>query len=249
MTLESRESIKVSGPELIDKSDVLLFDVDGVLSFTAKISVDKLKNFLVQRLGRDVNLDFNVAQIEEYGQMTKWALERNFKEDEAGTLEGELWDSIDTLSRAEPTDGARELLSWLVDEKKKSVKAHTSRPCMAKNITEEFLYKVSGGRGLPLSIRLSDDADRHMFKAINATNEAAKYGRVLAFEDIPSHASNILNFADKQHQDVWVLLMPFARLPVSSELLSHPRLICVERKSEEIQSIRRIHKYLKGESY
>ena len=243
----SRESIKISGPELVDKTNVVLSDIDGVLSFTAKVSVEKLKNILLKRFGETVDLDFDVPQIKNYGQTSKWALERGFSESEAGSLEQELWDSIDTLERAEPIDGAAELLMWLRDDKRKIVKAHTSRPPEAREVTEVFLEKLVGSKGIPLSIRSIGEGDRHMFKAINATNEAAKYGRVLAVEDIPSHAFNILDFADKYKQDVWVLLVPFAKLSVPDEVLSHPRLISIERRSDTDQSIRRALKYLKGE--
>ena len=241
-----RESIKVSGPELVDKSNVVISDIDGVLSLTAKISVEKLKRMLQEKFGPTVDLNFEVSQIEEYGQTTKWALERGFGKSEAGLLEQELWDSVDTLSRAGPVDGATELLMWLRNERKKIVKAHTSRPPEAREITENFLKNLTGD-DMPLSIRSSSDEDRHMFKAINATNEAARYGRVLALEDIPSHASNILQYADSNGQDVWVLLTPFAKLSVPMEVLSHPRLVCIERRSDSNQSIHRVLSYLKGE--
>lgn len=249
MTIEgSRESIKVSGPELLEKAKEVLSDVDGILYHPHKEAVSGLKRRLVQRFGKGVDLNFSHSQIARYRHLSEWAEERGFSPEEALEFENTLWDSRQVLENGEAIDGAQELILWLIKEKQKKVKAHTSRPPETAEITKDFLKKVSKSKEekIPLSIRWNKDMDRHMFKAISATAEAANYGRILVLEDMSSHALNILTYADHYDADVWVLLVPYGMAPVPMEVLAHPRLICIERKSED-QGIRRVHRYLKGE--
>lgn len=241
-----RDSLKVSGPELLDGVDLILFDLDGIIFHPHKTVVSELKKILVNEFGSEVDLNFSESQIAMYDHLSIWAKERGMDHQRAYALERTLWDNPELLTRCELIDGAKDLVDWLIDEKRKLVMAHTSRPSeeLIARTTKKALEQVRPG--LRVAMRVNNDSDRHMFKAKNAISRSIDYGRILAIEDMSSHAQNILTLADSYAMDIWVLLIPYGLSPVPQELLAHPRLISIERKSED-QGIRRAISYLKGE--
>lgn len=244
----SRESIdKISGPEIVETANVILFDVDGILVNSGESATTELKDLLVRKFGQQVDRNFYTHQIAKYGQLSEWGLARGLSSEEAGNLERTVWDRVGVLKRSPQIDGAAEMLNWFIDDAKKKVKSHTSRPPELEKITRDLLKSMANGREIKLYIRgKGQEQIRHQFKAFNAVAQAMNYGRVLTLEDLPDHAGNILELADRYHQDVWVGLLPYANIPVPYELLGHPRLICIERRSND-QSIRRGLSYFKGE--
>jgi len=239
-----KDSVKITGPELLAKVNLVIFDLDGIIFHSGKVAVADLKNRLITEVGSGVDLNFTEADIENFGQLAMWAEKRGYPKEKLNGLEMALWDSVQNLSRAEAIEGAKDLVQSVAGSTK--IEFHTSRPVGAKTLTVKMLVEKFEVDSSLLAIRGNENEDRSLFKPKNAAKKAKRHGPVLVVEDIPDNARKILEYADKERVEVWSLLIPYAKIDVPDDLLMHPRLVCLRRNSES-QSVERAVRYLKGE--
>lgn len=238
---------KIDGPRLLQEVNLVLFDLDQVVAHSAVKAIEELKKILVEKLGDDVDLDFSASEITGFGQATIWALDRGYPRESVESLEEGVW-GIDILQKADPIQGAIEIINWLTGVLKKEVGFHTSRSFDAKQMTQNWLAsRISNFSNDLLEIRdRNDKREKHVFKAHNAVNKAKERGAVLAIEDSPDHARRILELADEEGVEIWVILVPYAKVPVDEDLREHEQLIVLDR-NPETPDLWVVYEFLTGE--
>ncbi len=237
---------EIDGPRLLQGVNLVLFDLDQVVVESAAEVVEELKEILVEKLGDDVDLDFSASEITGPGQAIIWALDRGYPGESVKSLDKRVW-GIDILQRADPIQGAIEIINWLTGVLKKEVGFHTSRPFYAERKTQDWLAsRISNFSNDLLAIRKNDEEEKHVFKARNAVNKAKKHGAVLVIEDSPDHARRILELADEEGVEIWVILVPYAKVPVDEDLREHEQLIVLDRNLET-QDLWVVYEFLTGE--
>lgn len=234
----------ISGRELLERVNLILVDLDAVVIHSGVTAVEKLKDILVQELGAGVDLNFTVAEVDHYDQIRTWAKQRGLAGKRLEGIEREIWDDDGVLNNADPINGAIELIQKLKEENQKTVEFHTSRTSGLKNITFEWLLlRVPNILESDLTTAEDLGVGRYEVKPINVVRKAKEYGAVLVIEDDPVHAERILELADKEGVDVWLILIPYARIAANDDLLEDNRLLLIERQDES-QGIWKLHEYL-----
>lgn len=237
---------EISGPELLAVYSSVIFDLDNVVIDSPPDAVAEFKVELVKRLGGDVDLNFEASEVERFNQMIYWAVERGLTEEEAKILQREIWDSDEVLIRAEPIPGALEIIKWL-SEDGKDLHYATSRPHFLSGTTEEWVRNHPEIDEDKLHIRNEEhEIDGIEFKGQTIKGIAKIAGGALFIEDSPHQTRRILEITKKEN--VYGILVPYARIQASSELIEHPRLTVIARNSND-QGLWEVYRFLAGRPY
>lgn len=163
-------------------SELISYDLDGILARSADAA-------LSLRFNPRFGTAYTPHQIRSWSQLAVWAMEQGLPEEEAKTLDWQIWADPEVIAASPPSGGLRQL-HWILHQAGVPQHIITSRNHeMAPVTLAWFKRHMPWVRREDIHIRIDGELDKgEHFKA----QKAKELGVTVHFEDSPEHTELIL---------------------------------------------------------